>query len=57
MYAYDPHNRFHTKDVNRLRFLLFTKTSDNKMEKLPPTREALQFQILRSTYAVVGYRV
>ena len=49
--AHDPHDCFHTNKVNRMRFLLYTKSSDNKMERLPPTREALQFQILRSTYA------
>ena len=49
--AYDPHNCFHTNDVNRLRFLLFTKPSDNKLRRLPPTREALQLHILRSAYA------
>ena len=30
---YDPHNRFHMNDVNRLR-LLFTKSSDNKLQHL-----------------------
>ena len=40
--AYDPQNQFHTNDVNRLRFLLFTKLSENKLRKYPPTREALQ---------------
>ena len=49
--AYDPHNRFRMNDVNRLRFLLFTKSIENKLRKLPPTREALQLHILRSTYA------
>ena len=49
--SYDPHNRFHTNDVNWLRFLLFTKSSDNKLRKLPPTREALQLHTLRSAYA------
>ena len=48
--AYDPHNRFHTNDVNGLRFLLFTKSCENKLRKLPPTREALQLHILRSAY-------
>ena len=49
--AYDPHNRFHTNEVNWLQFILYKKSSDNKMEKLPPTKEALKFQILRSIYA------
>ena len=49
--AYEPHNRFHTNDVNRLRFLLFTKSRDNKLRKLLPTREALQLHTLRSAYA------
>ena len=49
--AYDPHNRFHTNDVNRLRFLLFSKSSGNKLRKLPLTREALQLHILLSAYA------
>ena len=49
--AYDPHNRFNTNDVNRLRFLLFTKSSENKVRKLPPTTEASQLHILRSAYA------
>ena len=30
---YDPHNRFHMNDANRLR-LLFTKSSDNKLQHL-----------------------
>ena len=38
--AYDPHNCFHTMEVERLRFLLLTKLSDNKLRKPPPTREA-----------------
>ena len=38
-------------DVNRLRLLLCTKSSDKKLRKLPPTREALQLHILRSVYA------
>ena len=49
--AYDPHNRFHTNDINRLRFLLFTKSSENKLRKLPSTREAFQLHILRSAYS------
>ena len=49
--AYDPYNRFHTNNVNRLRFLLFANWSENKLRKLPPTREALQLHILRSAYA------
>ena len=49
--AYESHNRFHTNDFNRLRFLLSTKSSENKLRKLPPTRKALQFHILRSAYA------
>ena len=32
-------------------FLLFTKSSENKLRKLPPTRGALQLHILRSAYA------
>ena len=48
---YDPHNRFYMNDVNRLRLLLCTKSSDKKLRKLPPTREALQLHILRSVYA------
>ena len=49
--AYDPHNRFHTNDVNRLPFVLFTKSCENKLGKLFPTRETLQLHILRSPYA------
>ena len=49
--AYDPHNRFHTNDVNRLRFFLFTKSSENKLRKLPQTREVFKLHILRSAYA------
>ena len=49
--AYDPHNRLHMNDINRLRFLLFTKSSENNLKKLPPTREPLQLHILRSAYA------
>ena len=48
--AYDPRNRFRTNDVNKLRFLLFTKSSDNNLRKLPPTKEALRLHILRSAY-------
>ena len=50
--AYDPHNRFHMNDVNRLRFLLFRKSSDYKLRKLSPTKKALQLHILLSAYAV-----
>ena len=49
--AYDPHNRFHTNGVKRLQLLLFTKSSENKLRKLPPTREAFQLHILHSAYA------
>ena len=49
--AYDPHNRFHTNDVNMQWFLLFTNSCENKLRKLPPAREALQLHILRSAYA------
>ena len=42
--------------VNRLRFLLFTKSSDNKLRKFSPTKEALQLHILRSTYAATDVR-
>ena len=48
--AYDPHNRFHTNDVNRLRFLLFTKSIETKLRKLPLTRYTLQLHSLRSAY-------
>lgn len=50
--AYDPHNCFHTTDVERLRFLLLTKLSDNKLRKPPPTREAAKsfITIFRSAY-------
>ena len=50
--TYDPDNHFHTNDVNRIRFLLFTKSSDNKLRKLPPTREVQQPRFLCSVYAV-----
>ena len=33
--AYDPHNCLYTNKVNRLPLFLYTKSSDNKMEKLP----------------------
>ena len=49
--AYDPHNRFHTNNISRLQFLLFTKWSENKLRKLALTREALQLLILRSAFA------
>ena len=48
--TYDPHNRFHTNDINRLLFLLFTKSTENILRKLSSTREALQLHILRSAY-------
>ena len=47
----DLHNRFRTCDGNRLGFLLFTKSRDNKLRKLSPTKEALQFHILHSVHA------
>ena len=50
--AYDPYNRFNSNDVNRLRFPLFTKSSDSKLRKLPPKRDALQLHILCSACAV-----
>ena len=49
--AYGLHNRFRTSDGNRLRFLLFTKSGDNKLRKLSPTKEALQFHVLHSVHA------
>ena len=49
--VYDPHNSFHTNNVNRLRFLPFTKSVESKLRKLPPTREAFHLHILLSTYA------
>ena len=50
MCCYDSHNRFHTDHNNRLPFLLFKRLSDNKLRKLPPTKEVLQLHILRSAY-------
>ena len=55
--TYDPHNGFSTKltfDVNRLRFFLFTKSSDNKLRNLSQTKEALQLHILHSGYTAGG---
>ena len=55
--TYDPHNGFSTKltfDVNRLRFLLFTKSSDSKLRNLSQTKEALQLHILHSGYTAGG---
>ena len=49
--AYDLHNRFRTNGGNRLRFLLFTKSSDNKLRSLPPTKAARWLHILRSVHA------
>ena len=49
--ASDLHNCFRTSDGNRLRFILFTKSSDDKLRRLPPTNEALQLDILRSVQA------
>ena len=49
--AYGLHNRFGTSDGNRLRFLLFTKSRDNKLRKLSPTKEALELHILHSVRA------
>ena len=46
--AYDLHNRFHTNDINRLRLLLFTESSENILRKLPLTRYTLQLRGLRS---------
>ena len=48
--AYDLHNHFHANDINKLRFLLFTKSSENKLRKPPLTRYAFQFHSLRSAY-------
>ena len=36
--AYDLHNRFRTSNVNRLQFLLFPKSSDNKLKTFPNKR-------------------
>ena len=52
--AYDPHNHFRTSGVNRLRFFLFTKLSENNLRRLSLTKEALQLHILRSAYAAGG---
>ena len=40
-----------TSNGNRLRFLLFTKSRDNKPRTFSPTKEALQLHILRSVHA------
>ena len=49
--AYDLHNRFRTNGGNQLRFLLFTKSSDNKLRSLPPIKAAPRLHILRSLHA------
>ena len=49
--AYDPQKRFLTDDVNRLRYLLISMSTDNNLRKLPPSRAALKQHILRSAYA------
>ena len=49
--AYDPCNCFHANNIiNRMWFLLFTKSGDNKLRNLLLTREALQLHILCSVY-------
>ena len=48
--VYDPYNHLDTNDVNRMRFLLFAKSIDNKLRKLHPTREVLELRILCSVY-------
>ena len=47
--AYDPENSFRTSDINRLWFVLFTKSSENKLKKLFPTKEALVAPYFMST--------
>ena len=56
--AYDPYNGFHVNNVYRLPFLLFTKSSDDKLRKLPPKREALKLHIFYvQRMLLVGYDV
>ena len=49
--AYDPTNRFQTDDINKLRYHLFSVSTDNNLCIIPPTRAALRLHILRSAYA------
>ena len=55
--AYDPHNRFRTSRVNRLRFFLFTKLSENNLRKLSLTKWALQLHIYVRRTLPVGHGV
>ena len=49
--AYDPQNRMKVNDVNRLRRMMFQKSSENNLRKLPPTKDSLKMHVLRSAYA------
>ena len=46
--------RYKCKDVNKLRFLIFSKSYENNLRKLPPTKDALKLHVLRSAY-VAGW--
>ena len=52
--AYDMQNRFSTHDVNKLRHLLFLRSSENNLRKLRPLKNALRLHIQRSAY-VAGW--
>ena len=49
--AYDPTNRFQSDDINKLRYHLYSVSTDNNFRRIPPTRAALHLHILRSAYA------
>ena len=52
--AYGPRNCFHTNNVNRLRFLLFTESSENKLKKLPLTRYSFIVYVQRTVLVRYG---
>ena len=37
-------------DGNRLRHMMFQKSSENNLRKLPPTKDSLKMHVLRSAY-------
>ena len=48
--VYDTQGSHYENNVNKLRFILFSKSSSNNLRKLPPCRDALHHHINRAAY-------
>ena len=50
--AYDTQNKFCAKDINELRFMIFSQLSENNLRNLPPSRDSLRRHVLRSAHVI-----